>query len=157
MKKLLKLNIIAVLNVILGFILAIGPFGIFPVCQRLMKNGKHMMCFYSGIFLVGMAIIIIAVNLISIKFRKKIVAIIMHLLTLIFATLCYMVPHRMIPIGDKKVNGWEFGLCKDPFCLNTGNEMTCLTKTMPAVHIIIAVLIFLSIIGLIQQFLTREV
>ncbi len=156
MSNTLKKHPIVVLNIILGIILAAGPFWLFPVCDRVMKNGKHMMCFYSGKFIIGMAIAIIIINLIAMKSTKKIIAVIINLATLVLAALCYLVPYRIIPIGDKAVNGWQFGLCKNPYNLSTGAEMTCLTKTMPAVNAIVGILIVLSIIGFIKQFLTKQ-
>ena len=41
-----------VLNLLLGAVLALTPFVLFPVCGP-MPNGKYMMCHYSGIFIAG--------------------------------------------------------------------------------------------------------
>ena len=46
-------KILFILNAILGVVLALTPFVLFPVCGP-MPNGKHMMCHYSGIFIAGM-------------------------------------------------------------------------------------------------------
>ena len=45
-------KIFFILNALLGVVLALTPFVLFPVCGP-MPNGKYMMCHYSGIFIAG--------------------------------------------------------------------------------------------------------
>ncbi len=150
MNKIIKDNIFQIINLIVGIILVATPFLLFPVCTKLMPNGHHMMCFYTGKFFMLMGVIIIITNLIAIKLNTKMVYMLIHLVTLIVAALCYLIPYRIISIGDKTVNGWQLSLCK------TNMGMSCRTTTMPAVHIMIAVLMTVSIIGLIREFLIKR-
>ncbi len=149
MNKLLKHQPIAVLNVIMGVILAATPFGLFHICTKLRPDGTPMMCHYTGKFLVLMGVLIVIFNLLALLLKKKWVLNIAYILTFISGALVYAIPHRIIKIGDKMVDGWQISYCMK-------DTMQCLHQTKPAVNIMVLIIILLSIVGLIMQFLSKE-
>lgn len=149
MKINFKGSIFEILNIIGGAILVMSPFWLFPVCNVLMPNGKPMMCHYSGIYIVIIGIIIIAINLISLFVGKKLYKYFNYITTSVLVASCYLVPTRVIEVGHKQINGWQCGLCKPA-------QMSCNSTLMPAISVIVPVMIFISIGGLIYLFLKKE-
>ena len=137
-----------VLNLLLGAVLALTPFVLFPVCGP-MPNGKYMMCHYSGIFITGMGALIVVLSLLALwGHRKRWAASLSGVLSIVAALLCYLVPMRIIVIGDKAGWGWECGLCK-------AADMACHTTTMPAVTVLVSALVLVNVFALIYGFVGR--
>ena len=137
-----------VLNLLLGAVLALTPFVLFPVCGP-MPNGKHMMCHYSGTFIAGMGALIVVLSLLAFwGHRKRWVSSLSGILSIVAALLCYLVPMRIIVIGDKAGWGWECGLCK-------AADMACHTTTMPAVTVLVSALVLVNVVALIHGFVGR--
>lgn len=142
-----KNKIISIVTILVAVVLALSPFHLFPVCQHLMKNGRHMSCYYSAWFFIGTAIVIILLSVVNLLAKKKWISYLCHGLVFVVAVLGYLVPHRMIEVGHMKLQGWQIGFCASP-------EMACQTGTMPAVNIILILLGVLSIAGLSLLLLT---
>lgn len=137
-----------VLNLLLGAVLALTPFVLFPVCGP-MPNGKHMMCHYSGIFIAGMGALIVVLSLLALwGHRKRWAASLSGILSIVAALLCYLVPMRTLVIEDKATMGWECGLCK-------AADMACHTTTMPAVTVLVSALVLVNVVALIHGFVGR--
>lgn len=141
-------KVFLVLNLLLGAVLALTPFVLFPVCGP-MPNGKYMMCHYSGIFIAGMGALIVVLSLLALwGHRKRWAASLSGVLSIVAALLCYLVPMRIIVIGDKAGWGWECGLCK-------AADMACHTTTMPAVTVLVSALVLVNVFALIYGFVGR--
>ena len=141
-------KIFFILNALLGAALALTPFVLFPVCGP-MPNGKYMMCHYSGIFIAGMGALIVVLSLLALwGHRKRWAASLSGVLSIVAALLCYLVPMRIIVIGDKAGWGWECGLCK-------AADMACHTTTMPAVTVLVSALVLVNVVALIHGFVGR--
>lgn len=149
MKFNIKNNLFHFMNSILGLILALTPFVLFPVCNKLMKNGKPMPCHYSGLLIVGMGLVIVIVSVLAIWLKKKWLDTVAYLISLVAAVLSYMIPKRIIEVGHMKVDGWQCGLCKSP-------TMSCQTQTMPAVSWLVGLLVLSCVVALIIGFVKKE-
>ena len=141
-------KILFILNALLGVVLALTPFVLFPVCGP-MPNGKYMMCHYSGIFITGMGALIVVLSLLALwGHRKRWVAPLSGVLSIVAALLSYLVPMRIVVIGNKATMGWEGGLCK-------AADMACHTVTMPAVTVLVSALVLVNVFALIHGFVGR--
>ena len=141
-------KILFILNALLGVVLALTPFVLFPVCGP-MPNGKYMMCHYSGIFITGMGALIVVLSLLALwGHRKRWVAPLSGVLSIVAALLSYLVPMRIVVIGNKATMGWECGLCK-------AADMACHTATMPTVTVLVSALVLVNVVALIHGFVAR--
>ena len=141
-------KIFFILNALLGVVLALTPFVLFPVCGP-MPDGKYMMCHYSGIFIAGMGALIVVLSLLALRgSRKRRGMFLSGVLSIAAALLCYLVPMRILVIGDKATMGWECGLCK-------AADMACRTATMPAVTVLVSALVLVNVVALIHGFVGR--
>ena len=134
---------ILIANSILGLLIAFTPFVLFPVCSALKPDGSHMGCFYSGIFITVMGVIVLLFSLLALKAKFS------SLFTLLSACaglMCRLVPNRIITLeGD----GWLCGLC-------SMENHSCRADTMPAIYALISVLIVLSVIYLVVNFVQPD-
>ncbi len=149
MKLDIKKNIFHIVNIILGLVVALTPFQLFPVCTMKSEMGGPMKCYWSGKAMVYIGIAMLIISLVSLLLNKKTLNYISYLLVAVLGTLIYLIPTRVIKIGDKMVDGWECGLCGMPM-------MSCITKTMPAVKIIMIVVLIVNIVALTLNFLRKE-
>lgn len=122
-----------ILNIILGILLALSAFILFPVCADLKPDGTYMKCFYSGIFITAMGVLIILFNL------KKVSKIFIFM-TMLCAVLCWLVPNKILIFNN------YIGLCGDP-------AHACRAVTMPAVGVLVILIIVLCAVRLILNFL----
>ena len=53
------------LNAALGAVLALTPFVLFPVCTEPRPDGTPMKCWYSGVFITIMGVLLVAFSLMS--------------------------------------------------------------------------------------------
>lgn len=152
MKIDVRKDFLVLIHAVMGIIVALTPFQLFPVCNRLMKNGKPMMCHYSGQLIVGIGVGILVISVLALVYRRKWFRQLAYAGVALAAALSYLIPKRLIPIGDKAVNGWEFGLCK------IGNPaMTCQSKMMPALTVMVVIIIAVSVIGLMMNFVKKDI
>ncbi|PIE53859.1 MAG: hypothetical protein CSA35_09110 [Dethiosulfovibrio peptidovorans] len=148
--KINRKNFFVLLNVVLGVVLALLPFVLFPVCTKMAPDGNPMKCYYTGIFTVIMGCLVVAIALLVFMAQKKgWLRSWSYILTAVIALVCYMVPHRIIPIGNKSVNGWECGLCANA-------HHSCFAVTMPALTKLIIVIVLVNIAALIYRFVAEE-
>lgn len=147
----IKNNIANILILIAGGVLALTPFVLFPVCQVKMANGKPMMCYYSGIFITIMGSLIVVFMILNFIVKKKLVWNITYVLSIVAGIVSYMVPERIIKIGDKETLGWQCGLC-----MKGHAGMTCNSSTMPAIKIIVPIVVILGLVGLFINFTRKE-
>ncbi len=110
MKNNIKVIASAILG-ILGIILILTPYQLFPVCGIPAPDGTPMKCAYSAKLFIAMGIVILLVNLLAILKRKKTLYSIAYITTAIAAFLSYALPKQLIKVGNKKTMGWEIGLC----------------------------------------------
>lgn len=148
--KFSALNVVHALLALLGVIIILTPFWLFPVCKELMKNGRHMSCYYSGWLIVGVGIVITVLNVVAIFLNKRGLSLIAFLVSMIAAIMAYVIPHRMIAVGHMKMDGWQIGYC-DPT-----KPMGCAQNTVPAMNVMIPIVIVLAVVGMILLFLVKE-
>ena len=116
----------ALVNIILGGVLALSPFVLFPVCDMLKADGSHMACWYSGIFIASMGVVIVILLFMKWRFIAGVLA-------SGAAVACWLVPHEII------------GLCADL-------SHDCQAVTMPAVGVLITLIVIVNVIELIMNF-----
>ena len=80
--------------------------------------------------------------------RKRWVAPLSGVLSIVAALLSYLVPMRIVVIGNKATMGWECGLCK-------AADMACHTATMPTVTVLVSALVLVNVVALIHGFVGR--
>ena len=80
---------------ILSLALVLTPFVIFPVCENLKPDGSHMGCWYSGIFITSMGILIFIFAFLALM--KKF-PVIFSILSGAAAVICWLVPNRIFEI-----------------------------------------------------------
>lgn len=149
MKINIKKDGFHMIHLVLGIALALTPFVSFPVCTKLMKNGKPMPCYYSGQLIVAIGIGIAIFALLGWLLKKKWVSTIVYVISLLAAALAYMIPKRIIEVGHMEIDGWQCGLCKSP-------DMSCNVQTMPAVTVLVLLLILSCVLALMINFLRKE-
>lgn len=139
----MKKYIVQIIEGICGILLAFTPFTLFPVCTKLMKNGGHMACYYSGKLIVAMGIVIAVCSVWMMLKPSKKTSLIGHLIIFVASFACYALPHRLIGVGNMQQDGWMIGLCKDPM-------MQCNHTTMPSVHIIVGIVCTISLLAFVM-------
>ncbi|MBQ7560636.1 MAG: DUF4418 family protein [Synergistaceae bacterium] len=123
-----------------GLILALSPFVLFPVCNDTRPDGAFMSCFYSGVFICLMGVLIILFALIAIYGNFSSLCVIF---AGVCAVMCWLVPNGIIKISGSK---WACGLCANP-------EHSCRALTIPAVGIIAALIIIFCIVDITINFI----
>ena len=124
----------------LGLALALTPFVLFPVCE-IIPGREPMGCWYSGLLIQGLGAAIGLLSLIGLWRRLSSPA---HVLAAVAALMCWLLPQGIIRVED-----WSFGLCGDP-------SHACRAATMPAVGLIVVVIIGVSVLGLILNFVRGD-
>jgi len=127
------------INLLLGALLALAPFVLFPVCENFKPDGTRMNCFYSGIFISSMGILIFAFAVL--KLKNKIPSL-LSILTAACAALCWLVPNEIIRIAGEN---WACGLCSMP-------EHACRAETLPAVGVLMILIVIANVIEIIFNF-----
>ena len=122
-----------ILDAVLGLCLALIPFVLFPVCE---VKDSPMGCFYSGVFITVMGMLVIAFSLLALRKKFRSLSVI---LAGSCAILSWLVPNRIITFS-------LCSLCADP-------SHACRASAMPAAGIIIAAIVILSSAALILDFI----
>ncbi len=148
MTNRIKLIITSVLA-LLGLILVLTPYKLFPVCNIPAPDGTPMKCAYSAKLIIAMGIIVLLFNLLAILKRKKVFYHLAFFVTIIAAFVTYALPKQLIKVGNKKALGWEIG-----YCAKAGHG--CRLHTQPALEIIVPIMIIIAVIAIVINFLTRE-
>ena len=129
-----------IVNVLLGLAIALTPLVVFPVCSQLKSDGSPMGCYYSGILITILGIIIVLSSLTAILSSRFVMSSLS--VSAISALLCWLIPNRIIPVSG-------ISLC--------GNlEHACRAITMPKVGIFVALVIVVSFAGAIVNFVTHR-
>lgn len=115
-----------------GILLALVPFVLFPVCDFLRPDGSHMACYFSGIFITIMGVLIAFLSL-----PKKFPAARL-ILVMLCALSCWLVPNKIISVPP-------FGLCANP-------EHLCRASTMPVVGVLVIVIVAVCVACIILDF-----
>lgn len=136
-------RLFSALTALLGAALALSPFVLFPVCTAAAAGGGHMKCWYSGLFITAMGVLVIAAALCA--WRGRLVAP-AFAVAAAAALLCWLVPNGVVPISG---DGWRAGLCGDA-------SHACNAVTMPVVGKLVAGTVIVGILGLIAGFLRRD-
>ncbi len=136
-------------GLVLSVVLGLTPHVLAPVCQMSRPDGTPMMCYYSAIFIAVIAGVAALISLIAILTKKKVWNYTSYIFVFLSGVLSYLVPNRIIPIGDKTVAGWEFGLCRNA-------QMACREHTMPLITILMVLMIVVSVVGIFVEFLLQE-
>ena len=121
-------KILLYVNLIAGAVLALSSFVLFPVCEMLKPDGTPMGCYYSGIFITAVGVVIALLTLAVILSRKFMR--LYSLCAIIAVSFCLLVPHKIVTLNP-------CGLCGNP-------EHACRAVTMPAVSVIVAIIIVCS-------------
>lgn len=127
------------LNTVLGVVLALTPFVLFPVCAELKPDGTPMKCWYSGIFITIMGIAAVAFALLSILGKLPVV---FTILSAAAALMCWLVPNGIIGLTGEN---WACGLCADP-------SHACRAVTLPALGTLVVAIVIVSVAALIFMF-----
>lgn len=128
---------------LLGAILALTPFILFPVCAEPRPDGTPMKCWYSGIFITVMGVLIAGFALMSLRGKLPIV---FTVLSAAAALMCWLVPNGIVSLAG---NGWACGLCADP-------GHACRAVTLPALGCIVTAIIIVSAAALVLKFVLPE-
>lgn len=148
MKKNIRVIAASALG-LLGLILVLTPYQLFPVCGIPAPDGTPMKCAYSAKLFIGMGVIILLVNLVAILRRKKALYSLAYTATAVAAFISYALPKQLIKVGNKKTMGWEIGLCAKA-------DHGCRLHTLPALEVLVPVLIIGAVIALILNYLIKE-
>ena len=128
------------INAVLGGVLALAPFVLFPVCADPKPDGTPMGCYYSGIFITIMGVLVIVFSLLSAQQKKW--GALSFIASGTAAALCWLVPNKIVPVGGAD---WACGICGKA-------DHACRVTTMPAVGVLVAVIVVASVAGLIMNF-----
>ena len=134
---------ILISDLILGLLIVCTPFVLFPVCSNMKPDGTRMGCFYSGIFITVMGILIVVFSLLSLRKKFSVFSVIASACA---GLMCWLVPYRIVNLEG---NGWVCGLC-------LVEEHACRADTMPAVLVLISVLVILNILYMAINFVRPE-
>ena len=130
-------------SIILGLIMALTPFLIFPVCDGMKPDGTPMNCFYSGMFIASMGLFVAIFSLTSMRSK-------LHSIFVIFSGACavsaWLVPNGIIHVAG---SNWACGLCANP-------EHSCRALTLPAVGVLAIVIVVLCVVALIFDFVKGD-
>lgn len=119
------------LSLLSSIVLTLTPFVLYPVCQELAQDGTRMKCFYSGIFITIMGILIMLCLVLS--YLGKLPNISLAAAS-VLAFMSWLIPHEYI------------GLCANP-------EHSCRASTMPHAGVCVIVIIMLSVLCMIFGFI----
>lgn len=143
-------NWMLVVNAVLGAIIALAPFKLFPVCTAMAKDGNPMKCYYSGWLFVALGSFIVVISLLALLVRhKRGLVSFTFLLTALSAAACWIIPKGLIKLGDRAEMGWECGLCRM-------DSMSCHTVTMPVITKIVIVLVVLNVLMLLYGLVAEK-
>ncbi len=148
MKKNFKIIASSILA-LLGIILILTPYQLFPVCGIPAPDGTPMKCAYSAKLIIALGVIILLVNLVAILKRKKALYSLAYIATAIAAFFSYALPKQLIKVGNKKTMGWEIGLCAKA-------DHGCRLHTLPALDVIIPAVIIIAVIAIVLNFLIKD-
>ncbi len=132
-------KILLCLNAALGAALALTPFILFPVCAEPGPDGTPMKCWYSGIFITVMGVLIAGFALMSLRGKLPIV---FTVLSAAAALMCWLVPNGIVTLAGE---GWACGLCADP-------GHACRAVTLPALGVLVPGVVLVSVFVLILNF-----
>ena len=118
------------LDSILASALALTPFILFPVCSLTGPDGSYMDCYYSGLIITLLGSVIVLASLTAIFTSRFYTA--SFIIAAISAVSCWLIPQRI-------------GLCSN-------YQHACRAVTMPKVGIFIAIIVIVSVAGLIINF-----
>ena len=116
--------------------MALAPFVLFPVCE-LASSDMPMRCWFSGLLIQGLGASIGVLSLMGLWRR---LSSLVHAAAAVAALMCWLVPQGIV-----RVEGWPFGLCGN-------SEHACRAVTMPAVGVLVAMIVAVSALGLILNF-----
>ena len=136
-------KIFSILNSVLGLLISLIPFILFPVCENLKPDGNHMNCFYSGIFITSMGILILIFSILSLSKKFSFIS---KIISAISALMCWLVPNEIIRL---EIKSRLCGLC--------GNvNHACRANTMPTIGFLISLVIFIIILSLTLKFVKGD-
>ena len=130
---------LSLLNAILGVALSLTPFVLFPVCAEPRPDGTPMNCWYSGVFLTVMGIVVVAFSLLS--FWGKLPAL-FTVLSAVAAVMCWLVPNRIISLAGE---GWACALCSRP-------DHACRAVTAPVLGVLVMASALICVAALVLNF-----
>ena len=125
-----KISFSCVIIIILGLLIAVGPFTFFHVCRP--ENPEmHMSCYFTARAELGLGIVISILSLLSVitvssKFRAG-----LNIAVILNSILVFLIPNFLI------------GVC-------SGEHMHCHAVTLPALNILSIVLIIIAVGSFIQ-------
>ncbi len=148
-------NLLSVLLLIMGVILALTPWQLFKICCAASPTGLAntpmgypMKCYYSGKLFVASGIILAMFAIFSILKNSKGFNILTSLIAIIIAISNYLLPMGIIKVGDMAVKHWQIGFCGM-------NTMSCVQNTQPAIMVILPIILILGIFLLVKAFLSK--
>lgn len=148
MKKRLFESLAFVLVVILYLV----PNYIAPICSKLKPDGNPMGCYYSGNFVMKLAVFIFVINLVMFLVAKysfgKYIRILGSLVNIVISALVYMVPHRIISLNNEI--GVPYRFCGKP-------KMECiLNNTFGVAGIVAGLIALVMVMNLLYLFLKKD-
>ena len=114
-------RIFALLHAALGLLLALTPFVLWPVCDRLTPDGGHMACYYSGLMAVCLGASVVALDALYVLSRSRAARLVSCVVALVVPALMHA-----LAIGALRISGdgWAIGLCGM-------DTMACRAVTVP--------------------------
>lgn len=150
--RFLKKNFFNLLILILGIILSCTPTIFAPVCP-VMQDGFKMSCYYSKFFVLYLGILISVLSFILLFVNKKIIKIVLNLITIVAALLVHLVPQQIVKIsvGLNKMGKPRFmGYCMK-------STMNCVKNhTFLKTSILGILIVVLSIIYIVYLLIKKE-
>ncbi len=149
MNEKIKNNIISILILASGVYLALIPFNLSKVCDKLTKYGTPMKCYYSGLVFIFSGITIAILSLLAVYLNKRKISVLTALLSMAIAFFAYISSMGIIKVGNMKTLKWQVGFCKSA-------SMDCVSITQPAIKTLLPLIVFLGLLSIMKTFLTKE-
>lgn len=134
---------LSIINIILGLALVLTPFVLFPVCSMPKPDGTPMGCYYSGIFITSMGVLVVVFSLLAFFLKFPAISL---LFSLTASIMCWLVPNRIVELSG---HGWACSLCGNP-------DHACRASTMPVVGGLVIAITIMCVIGLVMNFVSMD-
>ncbi len=135
-------KIVPAVILVLGIVLALTPFVLWPVCSTLTPAGSHMKCWYSAVFITAMGAVAAMAALGALRGRP---ASLWYAVSVAAAALSWLVPKGIVKVA---CDGWACGLCGKAM-------MACNSVTMPHVALVAGAIVVLGVVGLLLSFVSE--
>lgn len=128
-------KLFALVHSALGLVLALSPIALWPVCSKVSADGGHMSCWYMGVFIVVLGVVVCAVALGCVASRSLWLRALSWFLSVAVVIVLHLVSTGSLRIAG---DGWAVGLCGS-------DAMACRAIMLPHVTWITIILCLASV------------